>query len=169
MKKLTVLASMILFVNATPAVAVDLSSIVKDATSKQKTIQPTSNALTSFAAQQLGMSEETVSAGLGALLTVAKDHISKDNFGLISKALPNMNSLLDAAPESSTSALTSMLGKSNDTGKKAASLGYLDAAFESIGIPKEQAPLLINSLVGYMNQSGFSKEAELLKQGLSFL
>lgn len=169
MKKiaLIVMAACALYGNTVSAV--DLSNVVKDATSKQKTIQPASNALTSFAAQQLGMSEETVSAGLGVLLKVAKDHISPENFALINKALPNTDALMSEAPKSSMSSLSSMLGKSQDKSKQAASLGYLDAAFESIGIPKEQAPLLINSLVGYMSQNGFSKEADLLKQGLSFL
>ena len=169
MKKCMLLASIAVAICSTQVAAVDLSSIVKDPTAKQKTVQPSSSVLAGLAAQQLGLSEESVNAGLGALLKVAKDHINVDDFGLISKALPDMNSYLETAPKSSTSSLSSMLGGSDNSGKKALSLGYLDSAFESIGIPKEQVPMLIGTLTGYLSQNGYSKEAELLKQGLSFL
>lgn len=169
MKKCMLLVSIAVAITSTQVAAVDLSSIVKDPTAKQKTVQPSSSVLASLAAQQLGLSEESVNAGLGALLKVAKDHINVDDFGLISKALPDMHSYLEAAPKSSTSSLSSMLGGSDSSGKKALSLGYLDSAFESIGIPKEQVPMLIGTLTGYLAQNGYSKEAEILKQGLSFL
>ena len=169
MKKCVLLASIAVAICSTQVAAVDLSSIVKDPTAKQKTVQPSSSILAGLAAQKLGLSEESVNAGLGALLKVAKDHINVDDFGLISKALPDMNSYLEAAPKSSTSSLSSMLGGSDSSGKKALSLGYLDSAFESIGIPKEQVRMLIGTLTGYLAQNGYSKEAAMLKQGLSFL
>ena len=125
MKKCMLLASIAVAITSTQVAAVDLSSIVKDPTAKQKTVQPSSSVLAGLAAQQLGLSEESVNAGLGALLKVAKDHINVDDFGLISKALPDMNSYLEAAPKSSTSSLSSMLGGSDSSGKKALSLGYL--------------------------------------------
>ena len=169
MKKFTLLTTLLAITYATPALSVDITGALKDPLSKTKTVKPTTNALSHYAATQLGLSEESVNLGIGALLKVAKDHISEDNFSKIASALPNTDSYIKNAPTISKSSLTSMLGGSNKTGKKAASLGYIDKAFESIGISKEQAPLLINSLVGYLSNNGFSKEAEMLKKGLSFL
>ena len=170
MKRFALITAAIASVYAAPALSVDLKSALKEPLTKQETTNVSSNALVKYASEQLGLSEDMVGSGIGALLKVAKDHISADNFGLISQAIPDTDAYINNAPKaSSKSALSSMLGKNSEKGKKAASLGYLDSAFQSIGIPKEQVPLLVNSLVGYMSNNGYSKEANLLKQGLSFL
>lgn len=169
MKYLALVTTALILAHPPTANAVDLSSKLKDVLPQQVSTKTSSNALSKYASEQLGLSESVVDSGIGALLKVAQDHITSDNFALVSKALPEAQSYIENAPKSSTSSLTSMLGNSSEKNTKTLSLGYLDAAFESIGLPKEQAPLLINSIVGYMNNNGFSKEAELLKQGLSFL
>jgi len=168
MKPTFLITSLLIALNVSSVYALDLSSSVKKQL-PQKEVNQQSNALVKYAAGQLGMSEETVGAGIGALLKVAKDNISKENFALVSKAIPGIDSYINNAPKVSTSSLTSLLGSTGEAGKSAASLGYLDSAFESIGIPKEQAPLIINSITGYMSSNGYGEAAELLKQGLSFL
>ncbi|KPV95103.1 hypothetical protein AN214_02896 [Pseudoalteromonas sp. P1-9] len=169
MKKLTLVVMVTGAFYANSVSAVDLKSTLNTAVANQTAEKTTSNALVKYASEQLSLSENIIGSGMGALLKVAKDHVSPENFALISQALPNTNGLISEAPKSSMSSLTSMLGKGGDKTKQATSLGYLDSAFESIGIPKEQVPLLVNSLVGYMANNGYSKEANLLKQGLSFL
>lgn len=127
------------------------------------------NAMVSYAAKQMGMSEETVAAGLGSLFKVAKDNLSKDNFSVITTAIPDINSYIDQAPKSSTSSLTSMFSKSSPEAKAATSLSYLDSALEKLNIPKEMVPTMLNSVTGYLENNGYGQAAGLLKQGLNFL
>jgi hypothetical protein len=153
------------------ASAIELADLKKSSVDHaQEQLSPIkTNAMISFTAEQLNLSESTVSAGFGSLLKVAKDNLSSDNFALISKAVPDVDKYLDTAPKMSTDALSSLLSNSGSAGKKADSLQYLNAAFEKIGLPKEQVPALVNTLTGYIEKSGYGEAAGYLKQALNFL
>ena len=152
-----------------PALAVKLpSSLTDKLTESKQTEDLTSNAMISFAASQLGMSEKTVTGGLGSLFKVAKDHLSKESFSMLTTAVPDINSYINQAPEFLTSAITSMLG-SNETSKKAGSVTYLDSAFKKLGIPKESLPTMLDTVSSYLETNGYGEAAGMLKKGLSFL
>lgn len=152
-----------------PALAIKLpSSLTEKLTESKQTEEVKSNAMISFAASQLGMSEKTVAGGLGSLFKVAKDHLSKENFSMLTTAVPDINSYINQAPQFSTSAITSMLG-GNETSKKTASVTYLDSAFKKLGIPKESLPTMLNTVSGYLESNGYGEAAGMLKKGLSFL
>jgi len=146
---------------------------VKDATKNTKVSDISSTLSTtnliSMASGQLGLSPETTQAGIGALLSAAKSYLSKDEFSTVSSALPDTNKYIDAAPKMPSNSLSSMLGKTSTKAQSAASLGYIDSAFKSIGIPKESVLPLANVLTGYMETNGYGQAAVLLKKGLSFL
>ncbi|WP_286261968.1 DUF2780 domain-containing protein [Thalassotalea atypica] len=180
MKKNIMLTSALLIALSTPVMSqsFDLNkslSKAKDAVKSNTqsvdglTSQLSATNLLSMASNTLGLSPETTEAGIGALLNAAKSNLSKDNFSMISGVLPDSDKFMSAAPKMDTSALTSMLGKSDDKAKATASLGYIDSAFKQLGIPKETIMPLTNMLTGYMEQNGYGQAAGLLKQGLSFL
>ena len=125
-------------------------------------------ALSSYAASQLGLPEGKISGGLGSLFKVAQDNLTKENFSSLSGAIPGMKNYIDLAPAVSKSAIGSLLGNSK-TAKKAQSIQYLDSAFEQLGIPKESLPLLLNSVSGYLQSNGYGDVAGMLEKGLSFL
>ncbi len=169
MKPSTFLLSIALSSLTLPVLAIELpSSLTEKLTDSKKTADVKSNALVSYAASQLGMSEKTVTSGLGSLLKVAKDNLSKENFSMLSSAIPDINNYIKQAPESSTSAITSVFG-SNETSKKAESASYLDSAFKELGIPKESLPMMVNTVSGYLESNGYGDAAGMLKKGLSFL
>ncbi|OUL59633.1 hypothetical protein B1199_05205 [Pseudoalteromonas ulvae] len=141
-------------------------SVAKDATKSQPSM---TSGLIDMAANQFGLSPEVAQAGLGSLLKVAQDHVSEENFAMISAALPETNQYIQSAPNVSMSSLTSMFGKSNDETKTVASLGYLDKAFKKLGIPKETILPMADMLSGYLEQNGYGQASSLLKQGLNFL
>jgi hypothetical protein len=152
-----------------PVLAIELpSSLTDKLTKSKKEKEVESNALISYAANQLGMSEKTVTGGLGSLFKVAKDNLSKEHFSMLSKGIPDINSYINQAPDISTSAISSLLG-SNDTAKKAQSANYLDSAFKKLGIPKESLPMMVNSVSGYLDSNGYGDAAVMLKKGVSFL
>lgn len=162
----------LLTVVTTPTFSQDITQSLNKLTQKSENKEITSNALTSYAANQLGMSESTVNSGLGSLFKVAKDNLSQESFALITKAIPDINSYIAKAPSVSTSSLTSLtslLGKSGDSGKTAASISYLDSALKEIGLSKEQLPAMLDSVTGYLDKNGYGEAAGLLKQGLNFL
>ncbi len=160
---------------ALPAAAIDLGSISKASAEQLKSAAKEissplqTNAMIKYAAKQLNLSETTVAASFGSLLKVAQDNLSQENFSLISKALPDVQSYLDKAPKVSKSAMSSLFSSAGDAGKKAGSIDYLNAAFEKLGISKEQIPSLINSFSSYLDKSGYKDAATALQQGLSLL
>jgi len=169
MKINMILLSMALGSLSLSATAIEIpGGLTKKLSQNEKVEDLKSNALVSYAASQLGMSEATVTGGLGSLFKVAQDNLTKDNFSTISSALPDMSSLIKLAPAMSTSSITSLLGKS-DAGKTAASVGYLNSAFKELGIPTESIPLMVSTVSGYLESNGYGEAAGLLKQGLSFL
>ena len=141
-------------------------SAAKDATQSQPSM--TSDLIT-MAANQFDLSPEVAQAGLGSLLKVAQDHVSEENFAMISAALPETKSYIQSAPNVSMSSLTSMFGQSSDKTQSVASLGYLDQAFKKLGIPKETVLPMADLLTGYLEQNGYGEASSLLKQGLNFL
>lgn len=153
--------------------AIELSDITKSTpmlnNNKESSAPSNSNALVHFAAKQLNLPESTVKAGFGSLLKVAQNSLSEENFALITKAIPDAQSYLAKAPKLSVSSISSLLSSTGDSGKKADSLNYLNTAFNKLGIPKEQIPTMINSLTGYISQSGYGDASEQLNKALSFL
>ena len=169
MKTSIILLTVALFGITLPALAVKLPESLNNTLSESKEkLGLDENALISFAAAQLGMSEEKVTAGLGALFKVAQDNLSKENFSVLSKSVPDMNNYIKQAPEFSTSAITSLLGDNKDS-ITAQSAGYLDAAFEKLGIPKESIPTMVSTAASYLETNGYGEAAGYLKKGLSFL
>lgn len=177
MNKKLIISGLILSASLNTAVAQSfdltksLNKAKESATSvaKQAGSPLSATGLISMASEGLGLSPETTQAGIGALLNVAQQQLSKDNFAMISSALPESKQYMGAAPKMDTSAITSMLGKADEQAKTKASLGYIDSAFKQLGIPKETLAPLTNMLTGYMESNGYGQAAGLLKQGLSFL
>ena len=172
MKYSTLLLSLSLSSVAMQVSAIELPSALNEQLKTTKTTTTDSsvqsNALISYAAEKLEMSEKTITGGLGSLFKVAKDNLSKDNFSMLTKAIPDINSYIAQAPNDSSSSFTSLLSGS-ETGKQAASLNYLDSAFKKLGIPKESLPAMVNTVSGYLDSNGYGEAAGMLKKGLSFL
>jgi Protein of unknown function VcgC/VcgE (DUF2780) len=158
-------------INTANAQSFDLTKSLNTATKAAKQVgSPLSaSGLIAMASESLGLSPETTQAGIGTLLNVAKQQLSKENFEMVSGALPESKQYMKTAPKMDSSALTSMLGKTDDKAKATASLGYLDSAFKQLGIPKEALAPLTDMLTGYMESNGYGQAASLLKQGLDIL
>lgn len=160
-----------------PTSAIELSDLSKINTSSTEQLKKSvtelnpikTNAMISYAAKQLNLSESTVSAGFSSLLKVAKDNLTSENFAMISKVIPDTDDYLKQAPKAQKSSLSSLLSSSGDAGKKAESLNYLNSAFEQLGISSDQVLPMVNAFSGYLEQSGYGEAAGYLEKGLSFL
>lgn len=131
-----------------------------------------SNTLVDYASEKLGLSKEITSGALGAVFKVAKDNLSGDSFTSISEAIPGLDNYIKSAPSESKSPLgdlASSLGKKSDEAQAMASLGYLDAAFKKLGVPKESILPVVNTITNYLEQNDFGTAATMLKKGVNFL
>ena len=110
-----------------PAIAIDFGSITKSsaeqlkAAAKDAGVPFQTNAMIEYAAKQLNLSEETVSASFGSLLKVAQDNLTPEKFALISKAVPDAQNYVDKAPKVSKSSMSSLFSSAGEAGKKALS------------------------------------------------
>lgn len=120
------------------------------------------NLLADYAAKQLGLPKDKATAALGAVFKTAQGNLSADDFLSLGKSIPGLDSLIEKAP-----ALASSLG--GGKANSGASLGYLDAAFKKIGIPKETVLPLVGTLTQYLDQNNMGTASALLKKGLNFL
>ena len=57
---------------------------------------------------QLGVSQQQASGGAGSILSFAKDQMSTGDFDIVSSELPDVDSLIGAAPDTGSSALGSL-------------------------------------------------------------
>jgi hypothetical protein len=127
-----------------------------------------------YASEQLGLSPEMTSGALGALFKVAKDNLG-DNFSSITEAIPGVESYIQGAPaeaaKSSLGGLASSLGgdELGELGQAAASLGYLNSAFEQLGIPKETILPVVNTVTSYLEANDYGTAAAMLNKGVNFL
>ncbi len=155
--------------------AIDLNSLTKTSTEQLKTaakeagVPLETDAMISYAAKQLNFSESTVSASFGALLKVAQDNLSPENFAIINKAVPDAQNYLDKAPKVTKSSVTSLFSDTGEAGKKVESLDYLNSAFDKLGVSRQKIPELVNSFSAYLDKSGYGEAAASLKKGLSLL
>lgn len=169
MKPTILLLSITLSTFALSALAIEFPSALKDQLDDSKKAERIeSNALIKYAASKLNISEAQVSGGLGSLFKVAKDNLSKENFSMLSTAIPDINTYINNAPTVSSSGLSSLLG-SSDSAKKAESINYLNTAFDKLGLPKESLPSMLNTVSGYLESNGYGNAATMLEKGLNFL
>ncbi len=164
-----VLSSSLLLLTACASQSVDLGADTKSsATSALSDVAGTlqNNLLAGYAAKQLGLPEGQATAALGAVFKTAKSNLSTEDFASIGGSIPGLDSIIEQAPAVAGFDLASSLGGQAQSG---ANLGYLDAAFEQIGVPKETVLPLVSTLTGYLDQNNMSSAAAMLKQGLNFL
>lgn len=118
--------------------------------------------------EQLDVTEVQAAGGAGAIFQLAKDRLGPEDFVKVSDAVPNMDTLLEAAPE--TGAFDGMLGTGlSSLGGEAGSLGDLAALampFEELGMSPEMAGKFIPVILDYVKSTGGESVMGMLKGAL---
>jgi Protein of unknown function VcgC/VcgE (DUF2780) len=120
--------------------------------------------LVSQLSKGLSITRPQASGGAGALFALAKTRLSPDEFSKVSSAVPNMSSLLKAAPapseNSGLSSLESALpGNMGRTAEAA-------EAFHKLGLSPEMAGKFLPIMSKYVEARGGSSTAALLEKAL---
>ncbi len=119
--------------------------------------------------QQLGVTERQAEGGMGSLMQMAKSALSEGEFAQLSSGVPNMDTLLAAAPvltgEGGSGAMSDLLSSATGAASSLAGIAQLRQQFESLGLSPDMIAQFANIAISYFSQSGADTGA-LLQKGL---
>ncbi len=119
---------------------------------------------------QLGVSQQQASGGAGSLLSFAKDQMSAGDFDVVSSELPDVDSLIGAAPDTGSSALGSLGALSSGSSLLGGSSGGLGdmagvaSTFSDLGLSPDMVTQFVPVILEYA-QTTCSEQAMQLLQG----
>jgi len=117
---------------------------------------------------QLNVSEDQAKGGMGALLQMAQSNLSGDEFGQLSKSIPNMDTLLAAAPlltgDGAAGKLTGALAKAGGLGESLGGAAQLASQFKSLGLSTGMIGKFASVIMGFFKGDGGT--TALLQKGL---
>ncbi len=124
--------------------------------------------LVSILTKNLNVSSQQAEGGAGAIFNAASQNMSLDDFAKVTDVLPEVQSLMKAAPSVDTGSgtiggLSSMLGKN---GGGVASLAGLTSAFSQLGLGGDMVQKFIPIILDYAQNTGGDGVANLLKMAL---
>lgn len=113
---------------------------------------------------KLGVSADQATGGAGAMFGFAKDQLNVDDFGKVADAVPEMDSLLAAAPKPEDSegsgGMSSML---SNIGGSAGGLASLAGSFDQLGLSADMIQQFAPVLLDYVEIGGGADTMNLLK------
>lgn len=120
--------------------------------------------LATLLTQKLGVTEKQATGGAGALFNMAKKSLSEKDFGMVSNAVPGMDTLLKAAPKAGklggVEGVVSSLGSSASTLLGVASLV---PQFSKLGLGEGMINKFVPVVLDYVNSKGSETATNLLK------
>jgi Protein of unknown function VcgC/VcgE (DUF2780) len=115
----------------------------------------------------LGVTPSQAEGGAGAVFKQAKNNMSAGDFSQLQSALPGVDSLIKAAPESGGGDLagkaSSMLGTSSTS---AQGLSALTGSFSKLGLAPDMVDKYVNVILDYTKSEGGQQAMALLKNAL---
>ena len=127
--------------------------------------------LTSMVTEKLGVSQQQAEGGLGTLFGMVKSTLDSPEFSQLSQYVPEMNSLLQAAPAISEDAkgLSSLLGKAGKYGEALQSGSQAYAQFKTLGLDAAQIPRYIEVTNEFLENQGGTDISSLFSKSLESL
>ena len=116
------------------------------------------SALVSQLVGALGVTPDQAMGGAGALFNLAKSKLSADDFAKIASAVPDMDSLLGAAPE--------VGGLAKGLGGMGGGLASLAGSFKELGLSPDMAGKFAKEALSYVQSSGGDAAMKLLEGAL---
>ncbi|WP_281648804.1 DUF2780 domain-containing protein [Parendozoicomonas sp. Alg238-R29] len=149
----------------------EVQEVVK--TTATSTIQDIAAGLIPALTQQLGVSETQASGGMGALFQLAKGNLTGDDFSQLSQSIPDMTTLLNAAPKLDPNSVESQLGgwlaKAGSAGETLNDLAQLKSQFDTLGLDAAMISKFATTAINYLQSDEGKQTAALLQKGLGAL
>lgn len=153
-----------------------LSSFFSTTTSKAPQTTPsatnTIQGLLPTLTENLGVTNQQASGGLGALLNLTKNNVSSNDFADLTQAIPDMNTLLNAAPtidQQSQSGLNDLLGNAGSYGKALIGAKEVYQQFTALGLDATQIGKYIEITQSYLQSGGAQAAADVFNKGVNAL
>ena len=131
-----------------------------------------SGGLTGLLMQQLGVTQPQATGGAGAVFGLAKTKMSTEDFGKVAAGVPDMDSLLAAAPATGgaegglTGGLAGAAGGLGGATGSLGSLAGLAGSFSSLGMSADMATKFVPVCVQYLQGTAGPETAGLLQAAL---
>jgi len=126
--------------------------------------------LTDTLMSSLGVSEKQAAGGAGSLMKYAKGNLSKDDFSKVSGSVPDMSSILAAAPAAAKAAGGSLGGLGGMAsalgGDSLGGIAGLASSFTGLGMDAGMVQKFIPMILEYVKGSGGSDVMGLLAGAL---
>jgi hypothetical protein len=125
--------------------------------------------LTDTLVKKLGISSEQAQGGAGALFQLAKSKLDAGQFAELSKAVPEMDSLLSAAPKQSgaisglAGSASSVLGEANNP---YGNLAGLAATFKTLNLSPDRVDEFVPVVVDYVSTKSGALTGNMLQSAL---
>jgi hypothetical protein len=114
--------------------------------------------------QVSGVSADQAAGGAGAIFGFAKDELSVDDFKKVHEAVPEMDSLLAAAPERGDVVGEAHLGEmASNRGSQVGGIGSLAGSFDQLGLKPDMIQQFTPVVLDYVKQGGGVDTMNLLK------
>jgi uncharacterized protein VcgC/VcgE DUF2780 len=137
----------------------------KKASTAESAAKALSPELVGMLTSKTGVTTKQAEGGAGAVFSYAKSKMKTEDFSKVSKAVPDMDGLLKAAPavEAPKSGTAGMLsGAASAVGGSAGAAAALAPAFQKLGISTETAGKFLPVVVDYVTKKGGSSVGSLL-------
>ena len=159
-----------LFDSATKALdqANDAVNSASPVDSSVKTINqseiPAGGDLANLLTDQLGITQPQAQGGAGSIFSFVKQQVDPSQFADLAKSVPNMDSLLKAAPTTNGdfSSMVGALSGLGGHGESAEQLLQLGNAFKSLNLSPEMVQQFVPVISNYLKSSGNEMAANLL-------
>lgn len=127
--------------------------------------------LTGMVTEQLGVSQQQAQGGLGTLFGIAQSTLGGSEFSELSQYVPEMDTLLQAAPAISEEAqgISSLLGQAGKYGDALKSGSQAYSQFKTLGIDVTQIPQYIEITNQFLKEQGGTDVATLFSKSLEAL
>jgi len=121
--------------------------------------------LTDTLVKTLGITTEQAQGGAGALFQVAKGKLDAGQFADLSKAVPEMDSLLNAAPKQSAG-LAGSVSSGLDGNNPYGNLAGLASTFKMLNLSPDKVDKFVPVVVNYVGARGGALTADTLQSVL---
>jgi hypothetical protein len=109
------------------------------------------NELVKSVSDKLSVKPEQAAGGIGSVFNFAKGKLNAEDFGKVAKVIPQMDTLLAAAPAIDSSAATSALAK---VSPEAAGIASLGSSFQKLGLSPDMVGKFVPEILNYTGLKG---------------
>jgi Protein of unknown function VcgC/VcgE (DUF2780) len=106
--------------------------------------------------KNLSVTEKQASGGAGAIFNVAKQNMTTNDFTSLTKAVPDINNMMEAAPKAKET--TGLLGKASSlfgsSSSKASGVASLAGSFSQLGMKAGMVSAFTPIILNYVKEKG---------------